>query len=133
MPPNFASTTRGATIAGDGIGLTNLIDDTEASTWARLGAPGSVAGTQVTVRLDPSKPWHEISRVQVSAMLRTRNQNDPAGDATSQNLFLGPEGVRDLDLRGQGGRRLQRGRRLQPRVRERRGGVPGRGAASDRT
>jgi extracellular elastinolytic metalloproteinase len=85
MPANFASTARGATIAGDGIGLTNLIDDTEASTWARLGAP--VAGTRVTVRLDPSKPWHEISRIQVSAMLRTRNQNDPAGDTTSQNRF----------------------------------------------
>ena len=68
--PNLASSARGATASGDGINIDKLIDDTEATNWASLGSP--VAGKQVTVRLDPSKPVHKIRRVQVSAMLRTR-------------------------------------------------------------
>ena len=35
-----------------------------------LGSP--VAGKQVTVRLDPSRPWWAVARVQISAELRTR-------------------------------------------------------------
>ena len=69
MPANLASAATGATATGDGINLGKLIDDTEATNWASLES--AVAGKQVTVRLDPSKPWHQVARVQVSAELRT--------------------------------------------------------------
>ena len=85
MPANLASAATGATATGDGINLGQLIDDTEATNWASLGSP--VAGKQVTVRLDPSKPWHQVARVQVSAELRTRIPADPAGDTATQNRF----------------------------------------------
>jgi extracellular elastinolytic metalloproteinase len=85
MSPNLASSHWGATAAGDGINLGSLIDDTEATNWASLNAP--VAGRQVTVRLDPSKPWHEISRIQVSAMLRQTDPSDPGGDTGGQSRF----------------------------------------------
>ena len=39
---NVASSANGATASGDGINLTKLIDDTEATNWASLGSP--VAG-----------------------------------------------------------------------------------------
>jgi extracellular elastinolytic metalloproteinase len=85
MPANLASAATGATATGDGINLGKLIDDTEATNWASLDAP--VAGKQVTVRLDPSKPWHQVARVQVSAELRTRIPDDPGGDTAAQNRF----------------------------------------------
>ena len=67
---NLASAANGATASGDGINLDKLIDDTEATNWASLDSP--VVGKQVTVRLDPSQSVHQVRRVQVSAMLRTR-------------------------------------------------------------
>ena len=85
MPANLASAATGATAIGDGTNLGKLIDDTEATNWASLGAP--VAGRQVTVRLDPSKPWHQVARVQVSAELRTRLPEDPGGDTATQSRF----------------------------------------------
>jgi len=66
MPRNLASKSSGATAAGDGTGLDNLIDDTEATRWTATGVPG---GKQVTVRLDPSLPAQQIARVQVSALV----------------------------------------------------------------
>ena len=83
--PNLASSARGATAGGDGINLAALIDDTEATNWASLGSP--VAGKQMTVRLDSSKPFHTIRRVQVSALLRHRIPADPEGDTATQNRF----------------------------------------------
>jgi extracellular elastinolytic metalloproteinase len=85
MPANHASAARGATATGDGINIDKLIDDTEATNWASLDAP--VAGRQVTVRLDPGKPWHQVARVQVSAELRTRIPADPGGDTAAQSRF----------------------------------------------
>ena len=85
MPANLASAATGATATGDGINVGKLIDDTEATNWASLGSP--VAGKQVTVRLDPSKPWHQVARIQVSAELRTRLPDDPGGDTATQNRF----------------------------------------------
>jgi extracellular elastinolytic metalloproteinase len=85
LPTNLASGANGATASGDGVNLASLIDDTEASDWASLNSP--VAGKQVTVRLDPSKTSHQISRVQVSALLRPANANDPGGDTGTQNRF----------------------------------------------
>jgi extracellular elastinolytic metalloproteinase len=66
MPENLASTSSGATASGDGVDLTNLIDDTEATQWTATGIP---AGKQVTVRLDPTKPAQQIARVEVSALI----------------------------------------------------------------
>jgi extracellular elastinolytic metalloproteinase len=82
---NRASAHNGATASGDGLNVDKLIDDTEATNWAALGEP--VAGQQVTVQLDPSRPTHTIRRVQVSAMLRPGDQNDPGGDTGGQSRF----------------------------------------------
>jgi extracellular elastinolytic metalloproteinase len=85
MSRNLASSANGASASGDGINLDELIDDTESTNWASLGSP--VAGKEVTVRLDPSRPWWQVARVQVSAELRTRLPADPGGDTTTQNRF----------------------------------------------
>ena len=82
---NLASLSSGATITGDGVNLTNLIDDTEATNWASSGAP--VEGRQVTVALDPSRSAHRIDRVQVSALLRAPNPNDHPTDPGAANRF----------------------------------------------
>jgi extracellular elastinolytic metalloproteinase len=82
LPRNLASAHNGATASGDGVSLESLIDDTEATNWASLGAP--VEGRQVTVRLDPSTPSHLIDRVQVSAHLRPPNPADPNDPAQSR-------------------------------------------------
>jgi extracellular elastinolytic metalloproteinase len=84
MPANLASMHNGATASGDGINLTRLIDDTEATNWASLGA--AVAGKQVTVDLAGTDPV-TVDRVQVSAMLRPPNPNDPGGDTGGQSRF----------------------------------------------
>ncbi|HVD16079.1 MAG TPA: M36 family metallopeptidase [Actinomycetota bacterium] len=83
LPANLASRTNGATISGDGVNLTSLIDDTEATNWASLGV--AVQGRAVTVHLDPAKPSHKVRRVQVSAHLRPPfTQNDPNDPAQSR-------------------------------------------------
>jgi extracellular elastinolytic metalloproteinase len=85
LDENLASGTNGATIAGDGVNLTNLIDDHEGTNWASLGT--AVQGRAVTVHLDPAKASHRIRRVQVSAHLRPPDANDPGGDTGAQNRF----------------------------------------------
>jgi extracellular elastinolytic metalloproteinase len=86
MQPNLASIHNGATATGDGVNLDKLIDDTEATNWASLGSP--VGGKQVTVRLDPSKPQHQIARVQVSALLRPPDPAEPPSpDPGGQNRY----------------------------------------------
>jgi extracellular elastinolytic metalloproteinase len=85
MPPNLASASNGAVASGDGVNLAKLIDDSETTNWASLGSP--VAGKQVTVRLDPSRPWWQVARIQVSALLRHRIPDDPEGDTAAQNRF----------------------------------------------
>jgi extracellular elastinolytic metalloproteinase len=85
MARNLASSANGASASGDGINLDKLIDDTESTNWASLASP--IAGKQVTVRLDPSRPWWQVARVQVSAELRTRLPADPAGDTATQSRF----------------------------------------------
>jgi extracellular elastinolytic metalloproteinase len=82
---NVASSANGATASGDGINLGKLIDDTEATNWASLGSPAS--GKQVTVRLDPRPSGHQIRRIGVSAMLRTRLTGDPEGDTGTQSRY----------------------------------------------
>jgi len=77
---NVASAARGATAAGDGTGHANLIDETEATQWASLGAP--VAGRQVTVRLAEGQGPIQVRRVQVSALLRPANASDPTDPGT---------------------------------------------------
>jgi extracellular elastinolytic metalloproteinase len=87
LPRNVASAAAGATATGDGVDLGALIDDDEGTTWASLGAPAEpVAGRQVTVRLAGQGP-QEVRRVQVSALLRPANAQDPGGDTLTQNRF----------------------------------------------
>jgi hypothetical protein len=79
---NLASGSQGATAGGDGVNLAKLIDDTEATNWASVGAP--VAGRSVTVDLAGSTP-QLVSRVQVSALLRPAIEGD--ADPGTQNRF----------------------------------------------
>jgi hypothetical protein len=81
MPTNLASSTAGAAATGDGINLARLIDDDEATNWVSAGAP--VAGMGVVV--DLAGDSHQVTRVQVSAMLRPAILGDP--DAGAQNRF----------------------------------------------
>ncbi|MGE5830870.1 MAG: M36 family metallopeptidase, partial [Micromonosporaceae bacterium] len=78
---NLASTASGAAITGDGVNLTRIGDDTEATDWASLTA---VAGAKVTVDLAGDTPV-TISSVNVSAMLRPAIAGDP--DPGGQNRF----------------------------------------------
>ncbi|RKN26246.1 M36 family metallopeptidase [Micromonospora musae] len=78
---NLASTTSGATVAGDGVNLDRIADDTEATNWASLDG---VTGKQVTVAL-PGDRAHVVKRVNVSAMLRPAISGD--ADASSQNAL----------------------------------------------
>ncbi|MBO0828677.1 MAG: M36 family metallopeptidase, partial [Streptosporangiales bacterium] len=87
MDRNLASASSGASASGDGVDLAGLIDDDEGTTWASLGDAGTpVAGRQVTVRLGGDRP-QRVDRVQVSALLRPANAQDPGGDTGSQNRF----------------------------------------------
>jgi extracellular elastinolytic metalloproteinase len=81
MPTNLASASAGATATGDGINIARLVDDDEATNWASLQGP--VAGKGVNVDLAGGR--HRVTRVQVSAMLRTPITGDP--DAGTQNRF----------------------------------------------
>ena len=81
MSTNLASAAAGATATGDGVNIPRLIDDDEATNWASIGAP--VAGKGVVVDLAGGQ--HQVSRVQVSAMLRPAITGDP--DPGGQNRF----------------------------------------------
>jgi extracellular elastinolytic metalloproteinase len=85
LATNWASSAKGATASGDGVGLENLIDDTEATNWAALDRQPTVAGTQVTVDLAGDTP-QPVSSVRVSAMLRPKDSEDPT-DPNGQNRF----------------------------------------------
>ncbi len=80
--PNVAAKSQGATATGDGVNLDKLIDETEATNWASIGAP--VAGRSVRVDLAGSRP-QVVSRVQVSALLRPGITQD--ADPGTQNRF----------------------------------------------
>lgn len=79
---NVASASLGATASGDGVNLDKLIDETEGTNWASIGAP--VAGRAVSVDLAGSRPEF-VSRVQVSTLLRPAIEGDP--DPGAQNRF----------------------------------------------
>lgn len=83
MRRNLASAASGATVTGDGGNLAALVDDTEATNWAALGA--DPRGRAVTVDL-AGDAAQEVRRVQVSAMLRPANAADPY-DSGSQSRF----------------------------------------------
>ncbi|MDN3358711.1 M36 family metallopeptidase [Actinomadura sp. DC4] len=84
---NVASAAGGATASGDGVDLGSLIDDDEATTWAYLGAQAApLDGRGVTVKLAGTGP-QQVRRVQVSALLRPANAQDPGGDTQTQNRF----------------------------------------------
>jgi extracellular elastinolytic metalloproteinase len=81
LPRNLASGASGATITGDGVNLTKIGDDSEATDWASLDG---VAGKQVTVDLPGDQP-QLVNEVNVSAMVRPAIVGD--ADAGPQNLF----------------------------------------------
>ena len=109
LPVNFASKASGATITGNAGGtdssearraalLSNLIDDTEATTWASFAGsedataeddeqerPRTVEGRNFTVDLAGGRQM--VGRVQVSSILRSADPNDIGGDNTTQNRF----------------------------------------------
>ena len=84
MPTNVASATSGATATGDGINLSRLIDDDEATQWASLEA--AVFGKGVTV--DLAGGTKQVRRVQVSAALRPQITSDPDSGAQSRYSAL---------------------------------------------
>lgn len=92
LPTNWASKSKGAQASGDGVNLDKLIDDTEATNWARLGAQ-AVGGSRVTVALAGGP--RTVRRVNVSALLRPTDANDAGGDTGSQNRFTA---LRSFDL-----------------------------------
>ncbi|HVE97925.1 MAG TPA: M36 family metallopeptidase [Mycobacteriales bacterium] len=83
MRKNFASITHGAEASGDGGNLDAIIDDTEATNWAYLGATtDTVEGKQVTVDLSGTRQL--VAEVQVSAANRpqeTGNADDPLANS----------------------------------------------------
>ncbi|MEV7624987.1 M36 family metallopeptidase [Actinoplanes sp. NPDC089786] len=102
MPSNLASSTNGATAAGDGVNAQNLLDDAEATSWS---GTGGVAGRTVTVDL-PGDAAQLVSRVQVSGLTGTmmtsvrkfevltcnaRAGQDCATDAGYRSVFVSPD------------------------------------------
>ena len=109
LQANLASKASGATITGNAGGtdssaarraslLSNLIDDTEETTWASFAGsedataeddeqerPRTVEGRNFTVDLAGGRQM--VDRVQVSSMLRSADPNDIGGDNTTQNRF----------------------------------------------
>jgi extracellular elastinolytic metalloproteinase len=86
MRKNWASVTNGAEAAGDGGNFEALIDDTEETNWAFLGADENdlMDGKQVTVALAGGA--HVVKEVQVSAANRPAASGDPY-DGIAQSRF----------------------------------------------
>jgi hypothetical protein len=74
LTPNVASKSAGASAAGAGADLDDLIDDDEGTTWDFTGAPVNVAQPAVTISFAGAKPVRALS---VSAAL---DPDDPDGD-----------------------------------------------------
>jgi hypothetical protein len=75
LTPNVASKRQGASAAGDGTNLDDLIDDTESTTWDWTGAATvAAAHPSVTISFAGAKP---VAAIGVSAML---DPDDPDGD-----------------------------------------------------
>ncbi|HEV7654599.1 MAG TPA: M36 family metallopeptidase [Mycobacteriales bacterium] len=81
LPRNLASTASGATVTGDGVNLSAIADDTEATDWASLDG---VAGKQVTIDLAGTAA-QTVSSLNVSALLRP--DIGDAADPGTQNRF----------------------------------------------
>lgn len=93
MPTNWASAAGGASAAGLGEDLSELIDDTEATNWQRTAAVPSVDEERptVTVNLPGAQA---INRVQVSGMLEVLLGEN------LQNRFTSVHGFRVLACNG---------------------------------
>ncbi len=85
MRKNLASITNGAEASGDGGNFDSLIDDTEATNWAYIGATtDTVEGKSVTVDLAGTR--QNVAEVQVSAANRPQETGD-AYDSLPNNRF----------------------------------------------
>ena len=86
MRKNLASVTNGAEADGDGGNFEALIDDTEETNWAYLGASTdeNIEGKKVTV--DLAGGAQTVASIQVSAINRPQEANNPY-DAIGQSRF----------------------------------------------
>jgi hypothetical protein len=86
MRKNLASEFNGAEASGDGGNHSALIDDTEETNWAFLGAETTedIEGKQVTVDLAGGE--HLVKEIAVSALNRPQAEGDPY-DSIAQNRF----------------------------------------------
>jgi extracellular elastinolytic metalloproteinase len=86
MRKNLASEVNGGDATGDGGNFSALIDDTEETNWAFLGETTDevIEGKQVTV--DLAGGTHLVKEIQVSAINRPQQSNDPY-DGIAQNRF----------------------------------------------
>ena len=123
MQLNRASASNGATIAGDGVNLGALIDDTEETNWAALDRDPDVKGTKVTVALAGGR--QVVERVNVSALLRAADDSDDQEDPGGQNRFTALRQFSPAGLHR--GLRLRRG--VHDVLHEPRRRLPGRRAA----
>jgi extracellular elastinolytic metalloproteinase len=89
---NWASSAKGGAASGDGGNFADLIDDTENTDWAVIGATPNVVGKAVTVDLGGDA--HIVDRVQVSAMLHPIDDQDDY-DFLAQNRFTA---LRSFDI-----------------------------------
>ena len=80
---NWASRSSGAVASGDGGNFEDLIDDTEATNWALIGATPTVVGSNVDVSF--ATP-HKVDIVQVSTMNHPADDEDDY-DPDPQNRF----------------------------------------------
>jgi extracellular elastinolytic metalloproteinase len=74
LKPNVASKSAGASAAGAGTNLDDLIDDTESTTWDFSGTPVNATQPSVTISFAGAKPVRTIA---VSALL---DPDDPDAD-----------------------------------------------------
>ena len=120
LQTNWASSTKGASITGDGTAaeLGKLIDDTENTNWTATGRMPSVAGHQCNRR----------ARRRCAQDLERPRQRD---DRRRPVPLHGASEVRDRRMQRGDGRLLRRGE-LHPRLHERGRRLPGHQAAAGR-
>jgi hypothetical protein len=85
LTPNVASKSAGASAAGDGTNLDDLIDDSEATTWDASAPAGvNVAHPSVTISFAGAKP---VRTVAVSALLDPSDPDKDEGRFTALRRF----------------------------------------------
>ncbi len=108
MPTNWASAKNGATLTSNGTGRaagtdrnpTFLIDDTESTSFGRVGRAPNVSNAEVIVKLPGA---NLVNKVQVSAYVRSfEDQRDPGSDTSPQSRFSALRKFQILTCDGRG-------------------------------